>query len=67
MFILKGQVIKNKKKYIIEKDQSIYFAKEDIHSISNPFSEDLIIIEVQLGDYLGEDDIERLEDVYDRS
>ncbi len=63
----KGQVIKNKKKYIIEKDQSIYFAKEDIHSISNPFSEDLIIVEVQLGDYLGEDDIERLEDVYDRS
>tara|TARA_S200000501_G_scaffold378862_2_gene444315 strand:+ start:2911 stop:4311 length:1401 start_codon:yes stop_codon:yes gene_type:complete len=63
----KGQVIKNKKKFIIEKDQSIYFAKEDIHSISNPFSEDLIIIEVQLGGYLGEDDIERLEDVYDRS
>ena len=65
LYLVKGKY-KEQKKYIIEKDQSIYFAKEDIHSISNPFSEDLIIIEVQLGDYLGEDD-KRLEDVYDRS
>ena len=32
----------------------------------NRYDEDLYIIEVQTGDYLGEDDIERLEDKYGR-
>jgi mannose-6-phosphate isomerase-like protein (cupin superfamily) len=35
--------------------------------LHNPGDEDLHIIEVQCGDYLGEDDIERFEDVYGRS
>jgi len=34
--------------------------------LENPFSSPLEIIEVQSGSYLGEDDIERLEDVYGR-
>ena len=34
--------------------------------MANPFSENLEIIEVQVGDYLGEDDIERLDDKYGR-
>ena len=38
-----------------------------IHSLANNTKEDLEIIEVQLGDYLGEDDIERFEDIYGRS
>jgi mannose-6-phosphate isomerase len=36
------------------------------HRIANTEDGDLVIIEVQRGDYLGEDDIERLEDDYGR-
>lgn len=36
------------------------------HRLANPGTQDLIIIEVQRGDYLGEDDIQRLADDYGR-
>lgn len=36
------------------------------HRIENPTAEPVEIVEVQLGDYFGEDDIERYEDDYDR-
>jgi mannose-6-phosphate isomerase len=36
------------------------------HRIANLHDEELVVIEVQLGDYLGEDDISRLEDDYGR-
>lgn len=36
------------------------------HQITNTGEEDLVFIEVQLGDYFGEDDIVRLEDNYGR-
>ncbi len=39
---------------------------ESVHRLENKTSQDASIIEVQVGDYLGEDDIVRLEDVYDR-
>jgi mannose-1-phosphate guanylyltransferase/mannose-6-phosphate isomerase len=38
-----------------------------IHRVANRGSVPLTIIEVQCGDYLGEDDIERFEDDYGRS
>ena len=38
-----------------------------VHRIHNPGEEPAEIVEVQLGDYLGEDDIERFEDVYGRA
>ncbi len=38
-----------------------------IHSLANYTKDTLEIIEVQLGDYLGEDDIERFEDIYGRA
>ncbi|MCL5260213.1 MAG: phosphomannose isomerase type II C-terminal cupin domain [Gammaproteobacteria bacterium] len=37
------------------------------HRMENFTDTDAVIIEVQVGDYLGEDDIVRLEDVYGRS
>jgi len=37
-----------------------------LHRIENTGSQDLIYIEIQTGDYFGEDDIERLEDDYGR-
>ena len=36
------------------------------HRVTNTGSEDLIFIEVQHGEYFGEDDIVRIEDNYDR-
>ncbi len=47
--------------------QSVDIPKEAVHRIANPGSIPLVFIEVQLGDYFGEDDIIRLEDDYDRS
>lgn len=40
-------------------DQSTYIPAGIWHRLSNPAADDLVIIEVQSGDYLGEDDIER--------
>lgn len=37
------------------------------HRVANPGGEDVVFIEVQRGDYFGEDDIERLEDDFGRS
>ncbi len=44
----------------------IFVPKGSKHRISNKGNENLIIIEVQLGDYFGEDDIIRYEDKYQR-
>ena len=37
------------------------------HRVTNPDSEDMAFIEVQTGDYFGEDDIERIEDDFGRT
>jgi len=47
-------------------DQSTYIPLGEIHRLANPGTDPLHLIEVQTGDYLGEDDIERLEDDYGR-
>ena len=52
--------------YNLEKNQSTYIPKGEIHRLENQGTVDLEIIEVQTGDYLGEDDIIRLEDDYER-
>jgi glycosyltransferase involved in cell wall biosynthesis len=46
--------------------QSVDIPKGAVHRIMNPGKVPLIIVEVQMGDYFGEDDIIRLEDDYDR-
>ena len=38
-----------------------------LHRIANPGTEPLVLIEIQRGDYFGEDDIERFEDDFGRS
>lgn len=47
-------------------NESTYHDKEVVHALENPGDENLILIEVQLGDYLGEDDIVRFDDIYGR-
>ena len=46
--------------------QAIDIPRESAHRIENRGSEDLVFIEVQHGDYFGEDDIVRLEDDFGR-
>jgi mannose-1-phosphate guanylyltransferase/mannose-6-phosphate isomerase len=48
-------------------NESTYIPVGTVHRIANPGDEPVHIIEVQCGDYLGEDDIVRLEDDYGRA
>jgi len=50
----------------LEEDESTYIPIGAPHRLANPGSEPLEIIEVQSGEYLGEDDIVRLQDDYGR-
>ena len=50
----------------MERDQYIYIPKGSVHRLQNLGSDDLILVEVQLGSYLGEDDIKRYQDDYNR-
>ena len=45
---------------------SVDIARGTLHRIGNPGTERLVFIEVQRGEYFGEDDIERLEDDFGR-
>lgn len=47
-------------------DEYIYIPKEALHRIENFSNENCVLVEVQIGGYLGEDDIVRVEDVYGR-
>lgn len=48
-------------------NQSTYIPQRTRHRLSNPGTEPLFVIEVQSGNYLGEDDIKRFDDVYMRT
>jgi len=47
-------------------NDSVYIPKRAVHCLSNGTDAPLHLVEVQSGSYLGEDDIERLEDIYGR-
>ena len=47
-------------------NESVHIPLGHIHRMANPGSEPMTLIEVQIGDYLGEDDIVRLQDDYGR-
>jgi mannose-1-phosphate guanylyltransferase/mannose-6-phosphate isomerase len=61
-----ARITKNDDEFDLGVNESTYIAIGDVHRIANPFDEPVHIIEVQCGDYLGEDDIVRLEDNYGR-
>ena len=54
------------KVFELKANQSTYIPKEAVHRLENLEKTPLEIIEIQTGDYLGEDDIIRLEDDYSR-
>lgn len=54
------------KKFYVRPNESTYINMGEIHRLENEGKIDLVIIEVQMGEYTGEDDIVRLEDIYGR-
>lgn len=67
--VVKGiaQVICGENEFEVRENQSTYIPKETKHRLINHQDEPLHLIEVQVGDYLGEDDIVRFDDVYGRA
>ena len=63
--ILENEEGKLEEKYIHE-NESIFVPKTTKHRLINPGKVPLEIIEVQVGEYVGEDDIVRFDDVYNR-
>jgi mannose-1-phosphate guanylyltransferase/mannose-6-phosphate isomerase len=59
-------VLKGKQLIKLSVNESIYLAQEEIHSLQNEGESVLNVIEVQVGSYLGEDDIVRISDDYGR-
>jgi glycosyltransferase involved in cell wall biosynthesis len=51
---------------LLKPGQSVDVPRDSVHRIMNPGDIPLVLVEVQMGDYFGEDDIIRLEDDYDR-
>ena len=51
---------------LISENQSVYIPLGAVHRLENPGKVNMVLIEVQTGSYLGEDDIIRYEDIYAR-
>ncbi|NDW44267.1 mannose-1-phosphate guanylyltransferase/mannose-6-phosphate isomerase [Ruegeria sp. PrR005] len=51
---------------LISENQSVYIPLGAVHRLENPGKVPMVLIEVQTGSYLGEDDIIRYEDIYAR-
>ena len=62
-----GVLTLNSEKKRVIAGEYIHIPKLASHRIENDGSEDLLFIEVQTGDYFGEEDIVRLSDDYDRT
>ena len=51
---------------LLRANESTYIPMGELHRLENPGKVDLVLIEAQVGDYLGEDDIVRVDDDYER-
>ena len=60
-------VQRNKEEMILSENESVYIPLGATHRLTNPGKLPLEMIEVQVGSYLGEDDIVRFEDIYGRT
>jgi mannose-1-phosphate guanylyltransferase/mannose-6-phosphate isomerase len=59
-------VTRNGEQILLQENESLYLPLGCVHRLENPGRIPLTVIEVQSGAYLGEDDIERLDDTYGR-
>ena len=66
--VVKGtaEVTRGSEVFSLQADESVYIPAGTVHRLANRGAEPLELIEVQSGDYLGEDDIERLDDTQAR-
>lgn len=62
-----AKVVNGDQELFVNTDESTYIPAGHKHRLENPGVVDLVMIEVQSGEYLGEDDIVRFEDVYGRA
>ena len=62
-----GKVTLDRDEIILVPGQSVDILAGTMHRMENPGDSDLSFIEVQTGDYFGEDDIERFEDDFGRT
>ncbi len=62
-----AEVTRGTETFLLSENQSTYIPIGEVHRLKNPGKVYLEIIEVQSGNYLGEDDIVRLEDNYGRA
>jgi len=61
-----ARIIVDGEERVLRPGESTFIPIGSVHRLENPGKIDLEVIEVQIGEYLGEDDIERLEDDYKR-
>ncbi len=61
-----ARVTRGEEVLTLQRNQSTYIPVGTKHRLENAGAEPLLIVEVQSGDYLGEDDIVRFEDIYNR-
>ena len=62
-----AKVVNGDRELFVARNESTYIPAGHKHRLENPGVVDLVMIEVQSGEYLGEDDIVRFEDVYGRA
>lgn len=63
----KARIFNGKSMVYVNQDESSYIPAGQCHRLENPTDQMCIIIEVQCGNYLGEDDIKRFDDIYGRA
>jgi mannose-1-phosphate guanylyltransferase/mannose-6-phosphate isomerase len=61
-----AEIVMEDKSYILRAGQQVFAPRGQKHRIRNSGKTPLVIIEVQTGDYFGEDDITRISDDYNR-
>jgi mannose-1-phosphate guanylyltransferase len=61
-----ARVTQGERSYALRANESTFIPVGTRHRLENPGSEPLLVIEVQCGDYVGEDDIVRFDDRYGR-
>jgi mannose-1-phosphate guanylyltransferase len=62
-----ARVVCDDRQFLVMTNESTYIPAGKKHRVDNPGMLDLVMIEVQSGAYLGEDDIVRFSDIYGRA
>lgn len=59
-------VTKGEEEHFLKANESMYIPMGELHRMENPGKIDLVFLEIQVGEYLGEDDIVRIDDDFKR-